>query len=221
MQNTLKIRYKYINRIVNDLYLSIGIKEYPIDISKVLNSFSNISVVSYSQFMHDFNLTIEQIFSYLTSNDGCCDYKPSLDKYIIYYNDITIHNKNRIMWTIIHELAHIHCNHYHLSDDILNDYSDDEIYDFKEREENYFTSVFLAHHAILSQLNIHNSYEIEVFCNLSSEAAQYRYKNFLSWTNHNFLISSDRCVLRNFGDYIHKKNQEYQDYLEFRQAFYR
>lgn len=221
MQNTLKIRYKYINRIINDLYISLGLREYPVDAFKLLASFPNVSVVSYSQFMNDFNLTIEQIFTYFTSNDGCCDYKPSLDKYLIYYNDITIHNKNRIMWTIVHELAHICCNHYHLSNTLLNNYSDNEIYDFKEHEANYFTSVFLAHHAILYQLNIHNSYEIEVFCNLSSEAAKYRYKNYLAWTSYNFLTSSDRYIVRNFKKYIDSMNGDYQEHLAFVQSFYK
>lgn len=83
MESTLKIRYKYINRVVNDLYISLGINQYPIDVNKVLASFPDVSVVSYSQFMKDFNLTVEQTFYYLNSKDGCCLYKPSLDKYMI------------------------------------------------------------------------------------------------------------------------------------------
>ena len=221
MESTLKIRYKYINRVVNDLYISLGINQYPININKVLTFFHNVSVVSYSQFMKDFNLTVEQTFYYLNSKDGCCLYKPSLDKYMIYYNDITIHNKNRIKWTIIHELAHICCGHYHLNNNILENYSDNEIYDFKEHEANYFTSMFLAHQAVLLNLNIHNAYEIEVFCNLSTKAAKYRYKNFLKWTSHNFMTSSDRYIVRKFEKYIDSKNQDYQEHQAFIQAFYR
>lgn len=221
MENTLKIRYKYINRVVNDLYISLEINQYPINVHKVLASFPKVAVISYSQFMKDFNLTIEQTFYYLTSKDGCCDYKPSLDKYIIYYNDITIHNKNRIAWTVIHELAHICCRHYHLSDTILKNYSDDEIYDFKEHEANYFTSMFLAHQAVLLSLNIHNPYEIEMFCNLSSKAAKYRYENFKKWTSYNFTTSSDRYIVRKFKNYIDSKNEDYQEYLAFKQVFYR
>ena len=81
--------------------------------------------------------------------------------------------------------------------------------------------MFLAHQAVLLNLNIHNAYEIEVFCNLSTKAAKYRYKNFLKWTSHNFMTSSDRYIVRKFEKYIDSKNQDYQEHQAFIQAFYR
>jgi len=219
LQNTLRIRYKLVHRLVNDLYISLGLTSYPLNKEKILSLIpANVIVISYDQFMHDFDLTLEQVFAYFTSEDGCCDYKPSKDSYIIYYNDININNKNRILWTIVHELAHIFCKHYTLNENFIYNYSSDEIYDFKEREANYFSSIFLAHPIILNNLNIRSSYEIEVFCNLSSQAAKYRYATFKKWTSY-VVTSSDRYILRNFQSYIDSKNADFNQHLAFIRAF--
>lgn len=216
MENTLTIRYKFIHKLVNDLYLSLGLNSYPINLETIINSFTNIKIISYNQFMNDFNLTKDQVFSYFTSDDGCCDYKPSLDAYIIYYNDITIANPKRILWTIVHELGHIFCKH-----NKINSVTelDDDLYDFMEREANYFTSIFLAHPAILRELNIHNPYEIEVFCNLSTQAAKYRYASYKRFTTFRFLTGSDKFIIENFKDFIECKNEDYQEHLNFMSAF--
>lgn len=216
MQNTLTIRYKFIHKLVNNLYISLGLNSYPINLETIINSFSNIKIISYSQFMNDFNLTKEQVFAYFTSDDGCCDYKPSLDAYIIYYNDITITNPKRMLWTIVHELGHILCKHNKINS--ITEL-DDDLYDFMEREANYFTSIFLAHPAILRELNIHSSYEIEVFSNLSTQAAKYRYASFKRFTTLRFLTGSDKLIIENFKDFIECKNEDYQEHLNFMSAF--
>lgn len=219
MKNTLKNRYKFIHKVVNDIYISLGFDSYPIDISKILHSFSNIQVIPYSKLMNDFNLTIEQVLNYLSSSDGCCHYKKSIDSYLIYYNDVTINNTKRTYWTIMHELAHIFCNHYSLNDIYFTDYTDDEIYDFKEHEANYFVSIFLAHPAILKELQVNSAYEIEFFCNLSNQAAKYRYNSYKRFINHMFFTSSDRYIIRNFTEYINLKNADLKEHLAFLEAF--
>lgn len=219
MQNTLTIRYKFIHKLVNDLYISLGLNSYPIDLNTIVNSFSNIKIISYSRFMKDFNINKEQVFSYFTSDDGCCDYKPSLNAYIIYYNDITITNPRRILWTIVHELGHIFCRHNKINSS--TEFEENDLYDFMEREANYFTSIFLAHPAILKELNISTPYDIEFFCNLSSQAAKYRYASFKRFTTFKFLTGSDRYIIKNFNDFIDLQNDDYKFHLEFLQAFQR
>lgn len=219
MKNTLKIRYKYIHKVVNDLYISLGIESYPIDISRVISSLNDIVVIPYSKFMSDFNLTKDQVFSFLSSSDGCCHYKQSSNSYIIYYNDITINNTKRTYWTIMHELGHIFCRHYLLKDDSFIGYTDDEIYDFKEHEANYFSSIFLAHPAVLNELDIHGYYEIEIFCNLSSQAAKYRYNSYKRFITYYFFTSSDRYIIRNFQKYINSITNDYKEHLAFLEAF--
>lgn len=215
-----KIRYKYIHQIINDIYIQQNISSLPIDIINVINSIQDkkIKVISYSEFMKFYNLSVNEVYGALTSDDGCCDCLG--DKYVIYYNDLIELPKKRIYWTITHELGHILCEHYNNRTRIFrNDLSDEE-YNFMESEANYFASTFLAHPAILSQLEIHNSHELEIYCSLSKQAAEYRYSTLKRWTNYNYLTSSDRYIIRNFKEYIESKMGDFQEHLRFINSFY-
>lgn len=215
------IRYKQIHRIVNDIYINLYISSFPIDIITIINLFENIKILSYSQFMKRYKHSYTETLEILNSKEGCTYYDPAKDNYVIFYNDLDTTLTGRIYWTIAHELGHIMCGH-HIEDTSVKNHSlSEEKYKVVECEANYFASIFLAHPAILSELNIHNPYEIEIFCNLSTEASKYRYENFKKWTRYNFMISSDRLITRNFKDYIDSKNQDYQEHLAFIQAFYR
>lgn len=215
------IRYKQIHRIVNDIYINLYISSFPIDIITIINLFENIKILSYSQFMKRYKHSYAETLEILNSKEGCTYYDPVKDNYVIFYNDLDTTLTGRIYWTIAHEFGHIMCGH-HIEDTSVKNHSlSEEKYKVVECEANYFASIFLAHPAILSKLNIHNPYEIEVFCNLSTEASKYRYENFKRWTSYNFITSSDRCITRNFKDYIDSKNQDYQEHQAFIQAFYR
>ncbi len=214
-----KIRYKFINTIVNDIYIRQNICSFPINLIDVINSLDiKIKVLSYSQFMYFYNIPREVVFDILTSDDGCCDYLSG--KYVIYYNDLNNLPKERINWTIAHELGHILCNHYKYSGTKLFNSNLSEIeYEFLEKEANYFASMLLSHSSVLLQLDIHNPYEIEIFCNLSKQASKFRYENYLRWKKFNNLSSSDRYIIRNFQKYIDLKKQEYIEHLDFINLF--
>ena len=52
-----KIRYKFINTIVNDIYIRQNICSFPINLIDVINSLDiKIKVLSYSQFMYFYNI---------------------------------------------------------------------------------------------------------------------------------------------------------------------
>ncbi|CAI3203090.1 ImmA/IrrE family metallo-endopeptidase [Clostridium neonatale] len=215
------IRYKQIHKIVNDIYINLYISSFPIDIITIINLFENIKILSYSQFMKRYKHSYTETLEILNSKEGCTYYDPVKDNYVIFYNDLDTTLTERIYWTIAHEFGHIMCGH-HIEDTSVKNHSlSEEKYRVLECEANYFASIFLAHPAILSRLNIHNSYEIEVFCNLSSQAARYRYENFKKWTRYNFMMSSDKHIIHNFEGYIDSKNQDYQEHQAFIQAFYR
>ncbi|WP_315066383.1 ImmA/IrrE family metallo-endopeptidase [uncultured Clostridium sp.] len=217
--NTLTIRYKYIKLIVNDIYIRLNILKFPIDIIEIISSFNNIKIVSYHQFMLDHNLTKEETFELLNSDEGCTDYFKPLNKYIIYYNDLDYKSEERIRWTLSHELGHILCEHYSKSTKIFCENLTEEDYKFREAEANYFTGLLLSNPVILHKLNIRSSYDIETYCSLSSEAARYRYDNYKKWRKNIILTSSDRYIIRNFQDYLNAQALEYQEFLVFMSSF--
>ncbi len=212
--NTLTIRYKLIHQIVNDIYINANITQFPVDILSIIDSFKNIKLVSYSTYAKDLNLTKEEFLECFTSDDGFSVFSKSKNKYIIFFNDFIDNSKQRMRWTATHELGHILCKHHSLSEDNL---TNDEIYAFKEREANHFASMLLAHSAILNELNLVSSKDIEFYCDLSSSAAKFRFDNYKK--NSIYSTSSDRCVLRNFKAFIDAKNQDYAEHMAFLRAF--
>ena len=217
--NTLTIRYKYIKNIVNDIYIKLNITQFPINIVDIINSFDNIRIVSYHKFMIDHNLTNDETFEILTSEEGCTDYFKPLNRYIIYYNDLGDKSEERIRWTLTHELAHILCDHYSEDTKIFSEDLDETQYKFKESEANYFTGLLLSNPIILDKLIIRSSSDIEIYCALSSQAAKYRFDNYKKWCKYKISTSSDRYILRNFQNYLDTQNQEYAEFICFMNSF--
>lgn len=213
------IRYKHIKNIVNDIYIKLNITKFPIDIVGIINSFDNIKIVSYRKFMIDHNLTTEETFEMLTSEEGCTDYFKPLNRYIIYYNDLDTKSDMRIRWTLTHELAHILCDHYSEDTKIFSKDLDETQYKFKESEANYFTGLLLSNPVILDKLIVRSSSDIEIYCALSSQASKYRFDNYKRWCKYKILTSSDRCILRNFQNYLDLQKQEYAEFICFMNSF--
>lgn len=217
--NTLMIRYDHIKRIVNDIYIKLNIIQLPIDVIEIISSFHNIKIVSYHQFMINHNLTKEETFEMLTSNEGCTDYFKKLDRYIIYYNNLDFKSDTRIRWTLTHELGHILCGHYSEDTKIFSKDLTEAEYKFKESEANYFAGLLLSNPIILDKLRIRSSYDIEIYCALSSEAAKYRFDAYNKWCKHKITTSSDRYILRNFQNYLNTKQVEYEEFISFMNSF--
>ena len=203
-----------IHRIVNDIYISANITQFPVDIISIIDSFKNIKLVPYSTYAKDLNLTKEEFLECFASDDGFSVFSKSKNKYIIFFNDFIDNSKQRMRWTAAHELGHILCKHHLLKTDKL---TSDELYTFKEREANYFASMLLSHSKVLNEINLLSSRDIEYYCDLSSSAAKYRYNNYKK--GNMYLTSSDRFILRNFRSYINEKNQDYADHMAFIRAF--
>lgn len=217
--NISTIRYSHIKTIVNDIYIKLGITQFPINTIEIINSFDNIKLISYHQFMIDHNLTKEETFEVLTSDEGCTDYFKALNRYIIYYNDLDYKSDERIRWTLTHELGHILCDHYCENTKIFSENLTEEQYKFKESEANYFTGLLLSNPIILNRLNIRSSYDIEFYCAISREASKYRYDNYKKWCKHKIISSSDRYILRNFEDYLNMQQEEYGDFIYSMDSF--
>ena len=217
--STLTIRYKHIKNIVNDIYIKLNINQFPINIIEIISTFDNIKIVSYHQFMIDHNLTKEETFDLLSSDEGCTDYFKPKDRYIIYYNDLGDKSETRIRWTLTHELGHILCGHYCENTKLFSENLTEAEYKFKESEANHFTGLLLSNPIILDKLKIRSSSDIEIYCALSFQASKYRYDNYKKWCKYKIMSSSDRCILRNFQNYLNSQEQEYNEFIAFMNSF--
>lgn len=217
--STLTIRYKHIKNIVNDIFIKLNINQFPINILEIISSFDNIKVVSYYQFMTKYNLSKEETFEMLSSYEGCTDYHKSLDRYIMYYNDLDYKSEERIRWTLSHELGHILCGHYSENTKIFSKNLTESEYKFKESEANHFTGLLLSNPILLNELKITTPHDIEVYCALSCEAAKYRFDSYKKWCKYKIITSSDRQIIRNFQNYFNTKSLEYNEFINFMNSF--
>ncbi|BCZ48115.1 hypothetical protein psyc5s11_41820 [Clostridium gelidum] len=58
---------------------------------------------------------------------------------------------------------------------------------------------------VFDELKIRSSSDIEIYCALSFQASKYRYDNYKKWYKYKIMSSSDRCILRNFQNYLNSQ----------------
>ena len=199
----LNIRHSLIKKTVNSLFLKYNISSYPIDIAKLFSYFKdNIRVISYSKHMNKFNLTEDEVISHFGSEEGCTIYKENLNRYLIFYNDLDKFYKSpkRIRWTLIHELGHILLNHLKEINGIKifrNSISETQ-YKSLEAEANRFAALLLANPMLLNVIGIDDSSDIENICNLSSEASEYRFSDYVKWCKYKIISVIEKQIISNF-----------------------
>lgn len=208
----MKIRYKHIKYITNNIFISYKLNSYPIDLFLLFKNFKNCRIVSYSTHMKKFSLTEEETISYFGSDEGCTIYNPLKDRYIIFYNDLDSYFKvpERIRWTLAHELGHVLLEHHKLSDKtkiFRSTLSDDE-YSWMETEANRFASLLLANPIILDRLNISSETDIKKYCNISLEASTYRYESLLKWQKNRYTTKYDLIILKQFENFLNRNTCE-------------
>ena len=208
----MKIRYDFVKKTVNDLYIALNLGKYPIEIKSVIKSIPNykIRVISYSEHMTKYSLSEDEVISHFGSEEGCTIYNVKKDKYLIFYNDLDGYYKveGRIRWTLSHELGHILLSHHKLSKNtklFRNNLSDVE-YDWMEKEANRFASILLSNPIILYKLNIKDTKDIQNICAISNEASSYRYSDYLKWCKNKYISNRDKIILDNFYKFIYKKH---------------
>lgn len=197
----MKIRYGYIKHTVLEIYKDNIIGTYPIEIMNLIKRYPNVKLIAYSEFMKKANCSLDDIVGLGNSLDGFASKKG--DKYIIFYNDF-IQSKQRQIWTLAHEFAHIMIGHLNSSKTAVfrNEFSNNE-YDWMEREADYLASQLLANDLILNEVKVKNAYELSKLCNLSKQASINRFKDFkrISFLKFRFSVL-ERLIIGQFRLFI-------------------
>lgn len=202
-------RYERANKIAYSLLQRFCITELPIDPFKILSDIGKIALIPYSKIMQDFGFTLNETVASLGTQDGHAQMKPEGNPYIIYYNDFA-QVKERINWTLAHELGHIALNH-------LNDFPElefcrsgltDEQYTVLEKEADSFAGSLLSPLIVLKEIGVNSNHQIKSLCNISDEAAKHRFTSLIRYSKRKTFMDYDIRLLSCFSDYI-----EHKEYL--------
>lgn len=150
--NTISKSIDY-EKVKNTAYAFLG--KYtngrlPVDLLHIINQIDNLHLMKYSAFAKKQKLPLKEVCDLLQSEDGALWYQPNTNSYILLYND-TVPSKERIRFTIAHELGHYVLRHNELTDKtILSRYSltTQEYNDF-DTEANFFAKHLLVPFPVL------------------------------------------------------------------------
>lgn len=181
-------------------------KRLPLSIKKLIRSIPNLHIQKYSKFAKSRNLTLEETFELLDSEEGCL-WMRSDGQYIILYND-AVDNTGRIRFTLAHELGHYLLKHNEKSKKtLLARYSlTSEEYDIFEKEANYFAKRLLAPIPLVdlyvaSWSRIYPEC-IEFAFDISYTVANYIINDLHRRQRNANIVSEGHPLTHNFIDYI-------------------
>ncbi|MBQ8540539.1 MAG: ImmA/IrrE family metallo-endopeptidase [Clostridia bacterium] len=208
--------YKKVRDKAWDILIKNNVSSLPVDVFGLCERMG-VKIISYTQATDIIRLY--DLTEYTNNNDGFTTIING--HYIIFYDD-TVNPKERLRFTVAHELGHIVLGH--LLTDNVSCRKGVTIWNRGEAKEpnpsenaaNIFASRLLAPACVLWALDIHSADEISKLCGLSKTAAQIRaermrllYEREQEWFkkyNKSCFGTSprERAVLKQFENSIHK-----------------
>ncbi|WP_243549240.1 ImmA/IrrE family metallo-endopeptidase [Priestia megaterium] len=182
-----------------------NVQELPVKVKKLAKNFSNLKIKTYSWFAKTHDMTLEEVCEFANSDEGCCWYIKSKNKYIILYND-KVENVGRIRWTIAHELGHFMLKHNEMSDKSVyarNSLTEEE-YEVFEKEANCFARNLLAPPQIVYVLRPQSPHVVSDLFDISLEAATNVFTFLNNGLQRGISYSRNHTILRIFESFIFK-----------------
>ncbi|QQE76529.1 ImmA/IrrE family metallo-endopeptidase [Brevibacillus composti] len=204
-----KPNYKRAQNAAYELLKISNTRELPVKVKKLAKHFPNLKIKTYSWFAKKHGMTLSEVCEFANSDEGCCWYIKSKNRYVILYNDM-VENAGRIRWTVAHELGHYILGHNESNNKTIIARSSltDEEYDIFEKEANCFARTLLAPPNVLASLDFINPYFISELCLLSYEASCNVYKFISEGINRGIRYSSNHPIVTAFSNYIYREKNK-------------
>lgn len=201
-----KPNYKAIKNQAYDFLERYTDGKLPINLVHIINQLDKLHLMKYSTFAKQHDLPLLHVIEYFQSEDGALWYQPATETYILLYND-TVENKERIRFTIAHELGHYVLKHNELTDKTIISRGGltNEEYDLFEQEANFFAKHLLVPFPVLGNyLQFFNEMDVafiqQVF-HVSYTVASYVIKNLKSMQSYG-VVKDGHHVEERFTTYI-------------------
>lgn len=178
----------------------------PINLKVIINQFHNLHLQKYSTFARDNGMTVPGVCALLNSEEGCL-WRRNDNQYIIFYND-TVRPKERIRFTIAHEIGHFVLGHLEFANKTnLSRYSLSDLENKAfEKEANYFAKRILAPMPVVYDfISIWNRISADLITDIFD----------VSFTVSSYIIG-DLKRARKYGFFrdSHKVNSQFNNFIE-------
>lgn len=177
-----ELNYKELQNLAYNFLDKYTDGQLPINLHSIINQIDNLHLMKYSTFAKKHNITLKETTELLKSDDGALWYYPDVETYILLYND-KVPYKDRIRFTIAHELGHYVLRHNEMTEKtIISRYSlKKSEYNTFEREANFFAKHLLVPFPVLGNYSqffhkMDTDFIQEIF-SVSYTVAQYVIKN--------------------------------------------
>lgn len=196
--------YNRTAKVAKEFILKQKINKLPVNPFEIAKD-NNWVTEKASQVAKDIGVSIYRLLNDIVkSKDGAAMYCGATKEYKILYND-TMKNKNRIRWTMTHEIGHIVLGHHKYDESIIaRGGLSQRHYRTLEMEADFFASLVLAPPVVLHKLKVKSPNEIAKICKLSKQASKNRYRYYLRWKNFK-KDKRDLVIAENFYDFINQK----------------
>lgn len=201
-----KFSYKELQNLAYDFLNKYTDGQLPVNLIYIINQIDNLYLMKYSAFARQHGLELEEVTNLLQSDDGALWYQEPTDTYILLYND-TVTSKERIRFTIAHELGHYVLRHNEITDKtIISRYNlTDSEYNEFEREANFFAKHLLVPFPVLGNYSLffHQMDDrfIRTVFQVSYSVANYVIGNLRSMSSFG-LVKEGHNVEKRFAKYI-------------------
>ena len=175
--NFSKEQYKNVRNLAWKFLLEFKIKELPLNLEMIADVM-NVKLVCYERLKEigAFKHEVETLTAFTAQNTS------SLAFGIFYDNSLPICIQR---FSIAHEIAHVYLKHKNINDTII------------EKEANMFAARILMPICVLHELRIRTANEICKICNVSIEAANFRFKRLKMLENRNkFYSNNDENLIK-------------------------
>jgi len=196
-------RYKRASKLAEQFLVDNNITDFPIDPFEIIER-NKWGLITYSELAHISKTPFFQVVRACQSNDGYVMYDEESKNHTIAYND-TIRSKDRIRFTLLHEIGHIYLNHLvDFQETVITRNSLTETkYKILENETNHFARNVLAPTQIINQIETPTESDVSYFFGISLKAAKVRLELLF---RDSVLSSWGNSLLEQFGAMVYKLN---------------
>ena len=196
------IRGEFIKNQVLKIYRTLPELTFPMDAKRVFDLIPNCEYYSYQDFAAQNGFTVEEVSKACASKFGCTIFNKAFNRYLVLCNQSTEDHNNhgRQRWTRSHELGHILCKHYQLSEAKTLAYSGDgnSLENDCEAEADLFASIFLAPFPLFKYLNVNSPVDAQNILGLSYEASVYTFDKYIRWKQNHLKKAWENDMVRTY-----------------------